>query len=150
MKELKAGLKASENSGTKDTNSADESPANKPPPLAVQLAIVNSLLIMFEIPLTHKQKVDRAIKMNESTEAIEGLKEEVMTAAIDYMERICGDEVFSAAVYEYMRMYFCKSNDDYISDLNTADTVAKTAWKDFKSLELDDQIVCNGITANAG
>jgi hypothetical protein len=147
LNELKAGLKASENSGTKDTNSADESPANKPPPLAVQLAIVDSLLIMFETPKTLEEKKKRAEKMNTSTKAIEGLEEEGMMAAIDFMEGICKEDVFSAAVYQHMRSHFCKSHDDVVKEWDAA--LAKDdniPFKDKIMLQLDDQIVCTGIT----
>jgi hypothetical protein len=123
-----------------------ETPANKPPSLEVQLAIVDSLLIMFETPATRDGKIDRAVRMDKSSKALAGLNEEELTAAIDFMENICKDDEFSAAVYQYMRRHFCVSNEEDISEFNAEDTRDKKPYKDWDSVNLYGKIVCVDLT----
>ncbi len=140
LERLKADIKAEMGSG--DTEAQGSTPSV---PLAVQLAIVDSLLIMFESPTEADDIVARAEKMEKTTEAIASLREDEMTAAIDYMESIYGGHTFSAAVYQYMRRHFCVSNEADIVALDAKEDPGTPPGK-WKSLALHDPDICSGTT----
>lgn len=125
----------------------------KDPSVQLQLAIIDSLLIMFEIPANSGDRAKRVNQMNAQFETIwpKDPDEKEMIAGIDFMEKLVEDEVFSRAVYHYMRVHFCKITIAEIDALDKEYQDANIPFKDYSTIQIyaKEPVVCTGIKCRA-